>query len=63
MKIVMYFKEVRILKIGDVVVLNSGGVPMTISYVNGSNCVCAWYNEGVYTMAFPKACLTLKNSK
>ncbi len=46
------------VKVGDAVVLNSGGPSMTVTevYDNGINCECVWFDEGqLHTTVFPVA--------
>jgi uncharacterized protein YodC (DUF2158 family) len=33
-------------KVGDVVVLNSGGPEMTVEALSGDRVVCCWFNNG-----------------
>ena len=50
------------LKLGDVVVLNSGGPQMTITYISdySGNTTCKWIVDGKGHQAeFPLPCLTL----
>jgi uncharacterized protein YodC (DUF2158 family) len=45
-------------KVGDVVVLNSGGPPMRIFAIHADEAlVCWWHEQAVRTWRFPLVCL------
>jgi uncharacterized protein YodC (DUF2158 family) len=58
----MHFKEqIMDLKPGDVVILKSGGHPLSVVEVNGGNVACVWMgNEGdLFRETLPLAVLEL----
>lgn len=46
-------------KVGDVVILRSGGPNMTVTYIErGGKVTCHWYHDGKYAWeAFPPAAI------
>ena len=49
------------LKAGDVVMLKSGGVPLTVAEVNGNDIECVWLGEegDLFRETLPRAVLDL----
>jgi len=49
------------IEIGKVVVLNSGGPPMTVAAVSSGSYECVWISEAGEALqySFPAVCLTL----